>query len=181
MTEVLYDIKAEEQQLADSELMHLLHELLPENEQTELDRQCEMPDDEASALASEVRRRINAAERSKADEQQQQHNEMNRLITEAELRTAVDRTPNYKAAGGDGIKGEFLKYLGDEAVFALLDLYNLIFKHQKCPVGWTKDIAWPLFKKGNRRNPSNYRLITLMAVMAYGPGVEWSMITATLR
>ena len=45
-------------------------------------------------------------------------------------------------------------------------LYNFIFTHQKCPAGWTKDIAYPLYKQGTKRDPTNYRLITLMSVMA---------------
>ena len=49
---------------------------------------------------------------------------------------------------------------------SLLQLYNFIFTQQKCPAGWTKDIAYPLYKQGTKRDPTNYRLITLMSVMA---------------
>ena len=91
--------------------------------------------------------------------------QLNADITTPEVRTALDNTPNYRAHGLDGVKGEWLRYLGDDAVEALVLLYNFIFEYQLCPEAWTKDIAWPIHKKGNKRDPSNYRLITLMSVM----------------
>ena len=67
--------------------------------------------------------------------------------------------------GRDGVKGEFLRYLGDEARDCLLAYYNLIYAHQKSPPQWRKDVAWPIHKSGYNRSPGNYRLITLMSNM----------------
>ena len=91
---------------------------------------------------------------------------LNTRVEVEEIQRASELTPNYKAAGADGIKGEFLRYLGDSAIDGLLQLYNFIFTQQKCPAGWTKDIAYPLYKQGTKRDPTNYRLITFMSVMA---------------
>jgi hypothetical protein len=54
--------------------------------------------------------------------------------------------------------------LGDAGKRALLALYNFIYAHQLCPTDWTKDVAWPIHKKGDVTGPGNYRLITLMSV-----------------
>ena len=161
----LHAIKQEESNLKDEELMDLLESLLPNNDPNR-DQNGQAP---SQCPAEEVAEQIKAdldKRKNQKEEDAAASNILNKFITETELRTALERTPNYKAAGDDGIKGEFLRYLGDSAIEGLLLLYNFIFKHQLCPAGWTKDVAWPLYKKGVRRDPNNYRLITLMAVLA---------------
>jgi hypothetical protein len=54
--------------------------------------------------------------------------------------------------------------IGDAGLRALLTLYNFIYSLQLCPKDWTKDVAWPIHKAGDVRDPGNYRLITLMSV-----------------
>ena len=89
---------------------------------------------------------------------------LNDALIMKELDAAIDKITSYRAAGQDGVKGEFLKYLGDAGKRALLALYNFIYAHQLCPTDWTKDVAWPIHKKGDVTDPGNYRLITLMSV-----------------
>ena len=78
---------------------------------------------------------------------------------------ASELTPNYKATGQDGLKGEFIRYLGEKGFEVITNFFNLVYSHQITPSAWRKDVAWPLHKAGNKRDPTNYRLITLMAVL----------------
>ena len=146
--------------------MALLEAISPNNDaNSDQEDGAPPPQCPAEEVAEQIRADLQQRQQEKAKEDANA-NLLNRLITEEELRTALERTPNYKAAGADGIKGEFLRYLGDSAIDGLLQLYNFIFTQQKCPAGWTKDIAYPLYKQGTKRDPTNYRLITLMSVMA---------------
>ena len=90
---------------------------------------------------------------------------LNTHITLKEITSAMQQIKSYRAAGEDEVQGEFLKYLGKAGIKAILALFNLIFTYQCCPACWCKDMAWPIHKAGDKRDPGNYRLITLMSVI----------------
>lgn len=48
----------------------------------------------------------------------------------------------------------------------LVQLFNHIYDTGEYPESWTKGIIVPIFKKGDRTDPSNYRGITLVNIMA---------------
>ena len=84
-----------------------------------------------------------------------------RPITREEVLLAIQRLKNGKAAGPDGIIGEFFKHAGHLAVDFLVKLFNVLFERGIYPDSWTESIIIPLFKKGNQNDPDNYRGISL--------------------
>jgi len=77
---------------------------------------------------------------------------------EKELRSLKNR----KSPGPDGIFNEMLKYGGTELTLHLMQLSQQIFKQHTIPKAWKQSIITPLFKKGSKTNPDNYRGITLL-------------------
>ena len=55
-----------------------------------------------------------------------------------------------------------LKYGGTELTLQLTQLFQQIFKLGAIPKAWKQSTIIPLFKKGSKTNPDNYRGITLL-------------------
>ena len=83
-----------------------------------------------------------------------------------ELEGAINHQKNGKAAGSDDIKGEFLRYGRDNLKYIFTDLCNTLYNEGFYPDEWATGIIIPIFKKGDRSLPSNYRGITLTSCMS---------------
>ena len=68
-----------------------------------------------------------------------------------------------KASGGDGIPGELLKILKDDAVKVLHSICQQIWKTQQWPQNWKRSVFTPIPKKGNAKVCSNYHTIALIS------------------
>ena len=69
-----------------------------------------------------------------------------------------------KAMGPDGIPIEVWRCLGDRAIVWLTKLFNLIFRSNKMPEEWRRNIVVSIFKnKGDVQSCTNYRGIKLMS------------------
>ncbi|UYV73991.1 hypothetical protein LAZ67_11001742 [Cordylochernes scorpioides] len=84
-------------------------------------------------------------------------------ITSEEIGRAIRDLKNNKASGPDDIPNEIIKVLPDSYTGLLEQFYNraLIMGHY--PTIWTKSIIHPIFKSGDKDNPSNYRGIALIS------------------
>ncbi|UYV84087.1 hypothetical protein LAZ67_X001133 [Cordylochernes scorpioides] len=84
-------------------------------------------------------------------------------ITSEEIGRAIRDLKNNKASGPDDIPNEIIKILPDSYMGLLEQFYNraLIMGHY--PTIWTKSIIHPIFKSGDKDNPSNYRGIALIS------------------
>ncbi|UYV78723.1 hypothetical protein LAZ67_16002554 [Cordylochernes scorpioides] len=84
-------------------------------------------------------------------------------ITSEEIGRAIRYLKNNKASGPDDIPNEIIKVLPDSYMGLLEQFYNraLIMGHY--PTIWTKSIIHPIFKSGDKDNPSNYRGIALIS------------------
>ena len=71
----------------------------------------------------------------------------------------------HKAAGGDGIPAELLKYLGGTGVQVLTHLFNAVLATRCVPSAWRKGIAVHLARGGDRGDCSNYRPLTPLAII----------------
>ncbi|UYV83492.1 hypothetical protein LAZ67_23001182 [Cordylochernes scorpioides] len=71
-----------------------------------------------------------------------------------------------KAAGPDNIPNELLKKLPIPILEKLRTVFNKIMITEKYPEIWTNSIIHPIFKNGDRNNPSNYRGIALCSNMS---------------
>eukprot|EP00061_Rhincodon_typus_P012384 g38084.t1 len=65
----------------------------------------------------------------------------------------VDKTP-----GPDGIYPRLLKEASEVIVGALTKIFVSLLATGEVPEDWQATNVVPLFKKGNRDNPGNYRL-----------------------
>jgi len=70
----------------------------------------------------------------------------------------------HKATGPDGIPTHLLKVTAEESATALQLIYQASVEQETVPLDWKKADIIPVFKKGDRANPSNYRRISLTSV-----------------
>ena len=68
---------------------------------------------------------------------------------------------NYKASGGDGIP--VVQILKDDAVKVLHSIGQQIGKTQQWPQDWKRSVFFPIPKKGNAKECSNYHTIALIS------------------
>ena len=94
------------------------------------------------------------------------NDELDMEFTESELHSALFSQNNNKSPGIDSITSEILKASYDFISPFLLYLYNRIFNTGEYPRAWGEGIITPIFKKGDVNDPSNYRGITLINVVA---------------
>ncbi len=66
--------------------------------------------------------------------------------------------------GIDGIPPEFLKDITDTLIDGIHKLFNSIFKSGIFPSAWKIDRKTPIYKAGNKLDPSNYRPIAVHSV-----------------
>ena len=68
-----------------------------------------------------------------------------------------------KASGGDGIPVELFQILKDDAIKVLHSICQKIWKTQQRPQDWRMSVFFPIPKKGNAKECSNYCSITLIS------------------
>ena len=90
--------------------------------------------------------------------------ELDDQITEQEISTAIRKLKKGKAPGIDEILPEFLIEAETNIKSYLIKLFNKMYDYSYFPTQWSKAIIVPLFKKGDKNNPGNYRGISLLSV-----------------
>ena len=80
-----------------------------------------------------------------------------------EVKRALGSITMNKANGGDGIPVEPLQILKDDAVKVLHSICQQIWKSHQWPQDWKSSVFIPIPKKGNPKECSNYRTITLIS------------------
>ena len=89
---------------------------------------------------------------------------LNQPITVDEIKTAIRALKDQKAAGPDGLIGEFYKNSTVHILPFLVKFFNFIFDHGLFPDEWSLAILHPLHKKGDINVPDNYRGISLLNI-----------------
>jgi hypothetical protein len=87
--------------------------------------------------------------------------ELDLLICEDEVLYAISRLKTGKAAGPDRLGNEFIIKAKGILLPYLVKIFNVIFSTGIFPKEWSKGTIIPIFKKGNKMDPNNYRSITL--------------------
>ena len=87
-------------------------------------------------------------------------------ITLQEVERSIKHLKHGKAAGADNILSEFITYGREDFKHILVDLFNELYNTGHYPTQWTTGIIVPIYKKGARSNPANYRGITLTSTMS---------------
>ena len=71
-------------------------------------------------------------------------------------------TKNGKTPEQDNINSELYKYAPEELKLRLLQLLNNIYRENRIPNEWRNAVIIPIFKKDDRREPKNYRGISIL-------------------
>lgn len=71
-----------------------------------------------------------------------------------------------KAIGADGIPTKILKDFANELANPITAMFNCSIKTGKVPLDWKKANIIPIFKKGDKKAPNNYRPISLLPIIS---------------
>ena len=82
-------------------------------------------------------------------------------ILECEVKWALGRITTNKASGDDGIPVELFQILKVDAIKVLHSICEQIWKSQQWPEDWKKSVFFPIPKKDNAKECSNYHTIVL--------------------
>lgn len=95
---------------------------------------------------------------------QDEISQLDALPTDAELADAINALHFNKAAGPDDLTAEMWR-CGSEITFSLLRReIDRVWSLESVSSIWTESIILPIFKKGDRSDPANYRPISLLNV-----------------
>lgn len=83
------------------------------------------------------------------------------IFTHLRVRNAIRRLPNKKAPGCDHIIAEHLKPIQDVIAPVLSTLFNICWHAGYTPQQFRSSQVIPIFKKGDKDDPANYRPIAL--------------------
>ena len=98
-------------------------------------------------------------------------------ILECKVKWVLGSIVTNKASGGDGIPAELFQILKDEAMKILCSTCQPIWKTQQWAQDWKRSVFFPIPKKGNAKECSNYRTI---AVISYASKVMLKILQARL-
>ena len=84
-------------------------------------------------------------------------------ILEYEVKWALGRITTNKASGCDGFPAELFQILKDDAVKVLHLICQQIWKNQQWPQDWKRSDFFPIPKKGNAKEYSDYCTIALIS------------------
>ena len=89
---------------------------------------------------------------------------LNCNFTEAEIESCIKLLKNNKCPGIDEIPAECIKNNSKYLVRDITVVFNYILESQDFPESWSEGIRNPIFKKGSKSLPENYRGITILPV-----------------
>ena len=89
----------------------------------------------------------------------------NLTVNEQDVRLAINKLKSNKTPGPDKISPRILKETLNEISKPLSELFNLSLRTCKVPQEWKFANVTPIFKKGNKDKPENYRPISLTSVV----------------
>ena len=84
-------------------------------------------------------------------------------VPECEVKEALGCITMNKASGGDGIPVDLFQILKDDAVKVLHSVWQQIWKTQQCLQNWKRSVFFPIPKKGNAKECSNYSTTALIS------------------
>ena len=88
------------------------------------------------------------------------------IINENGVRKCIERLNEKKACGPDKIPIKVLKQCGNELAPILTCIFKQSLSTGEVPLDWKHANVVPIFKKGNRCKPENYRPVSLTVVIS---------------
>lgn len=86
-------------------------------------------------------------------------------ITEEKMKKALKNLNVNKSPGPDEISSKILKELADELAWPLTYLFERTVEEGKIPNEWKEAEVKPIFKKGDKACPGNYRPVSLTCIV----------------
>ena len=86
-------------------------------------------------------------------------------VREEEMRTRLRALKVSTSPGPDGIHPRILRELSDELAYPLTVLLNKSLVEGRLPTAWKTAEVRPIFKKGAKSSPGNYRPVSLTSVV----------------
>ena len=88
----------------------------------------------------------------------------NVIITEKKVRDKINNLKEHSSAGPDGIGPRILKAAVNELVRPLTFIFTESVRTAEIPEDWKKAKVTPIYKKGLKGEPGNYRPVSLTSV-----------------
>ena len=85
-------------------------------------------------------------------------------VTESDVREALEEIKEGSAPGPDRISTKLIQELKEELLKPLTILFRKSMQEAKIPDEWRDAIVSPIFKKGSKTEPGNYRPVSLISV-----------------
>ena len=93
------------------------------------------------------------------------HSELQHIkVSVAGVRTLLEAIKPHKALGPDGIPARLLKAYAADLAPVLSHIYQASLNQGTVPADWKHAWVIPVFKKGARNSPSNYRPISITSI-----------------
>jgi Reverse transcriptase (RNA-dependent DNA polymerase) len=86
-------------------------------------------------------------------------------IREQDVRSKLESLKVNKSPGPDDIHPKLLYELRNELVSPLTNMFNISIKSGEIPQDWKDANVSPLFKKGSKNKPENYRPVSLTSII----------------
>ena len=87
------------------------------------------------------------------------------FVTPEMIAQNIKKMKDNKSLGVDGIPPKLLKEIVEQISTPLAKLFNLSIEEGIVPSEWKEANITPLFKKGSRNKPENYRQVSLTSVV----------------
>ena len=99
------------------------------------------------------------------EKEKEQLNYLDHTITEQEIRQAVKKLKNEKSPFLDKIRNEMIKASLESLMPVYIKLFNLILQSGKMPDIWCQGLITPIYKSGDKSDPTNYRGICVSSCL----------------
>ena len=99
------------------------------------------------------------------EKEKEQLNYLDHTITEQEIRQAVKKLKNEKSPFLDKIRNEMIKASLESLMPVYIKLFNLILQSGKMPDIWCQGLITPIYKSGDKGDPTNYRGICVSSCL----------------
>jgi hypothetical protein len=80
-----------------------------------------------------------------------------------EVEMAIEKLKRYKSPDIDQIPAELIKAGGSTICSEIHKLINSVWNKEELPEQWKQSIIVPIYKKGDKTDCSNHRVISLMS------------------
>jgi hypothetical protein len=123
----------------------------------------------AQKIREEVRRihKVEETDRKENREREEEREDrwFNTPILLSEVERAINKLKKGKATGIDGVINELFMKGGKRMAYCVWSLFMHVWEEEDIPEEWMRAVVVPIHKKGDKRNPFNYRGISLLSVV----------------